>query len=62
MPKRKKLDEHESLRPGWSEPREVKDEPHVSNFNISRNVGGWRERAPANSGPKIAPGIAGKSS
>jgi hypothetical protein len=53
--KRKQMDEGEASQPGWSVPREVKDEPQVPNFNISRNVGGWRGRATANSFPNGVP-------
>jgi hypothetical protein len=50
-----KLNEGEPLKPGWSAPREVKDEPHMPNFNISRNIGAWVGRATANSYPNGVP-------
>ena len=46
--------------PGWAKSREPKDEPYVSNKNLS--LGNWLTRAEANSGPKIAPGTGRKSS
>jgi hypothetical protein len=61
MAKRKQIDDDAS-RPGWAKPRdEVKDEPRATNFNISRNIGGWKERAAAHSGPAFAPGTGHKS-
>jgi hypothetical protein len=54
-----KLDEQQTPRPGWASEREPKDEPQASNKNLS--LGKWIDRASANSGPKIAPGV-GKSS
>jgi len=41
--------------PGWAKSREPKDEPQVSNLNLK--LGRWIDRAAANSGPKIAPGV-----
>jgi hypothetical protein len=55
MAKRKHLDEHESLRPGWAEPREVKDELPARNLNVSGNIGGWVGRAAKNSYPNGIP-------
>ena len=46
--------------PGWAPEREPKDEPQASNLHLK--LGRWIERAEANSGPKIAPGIGAKSS
>jgi len=46
--------------PGWAAEREPKDEPYVSNKNLS--LGNWLTRAEANRGPKIAPGTGRKSS
>jgi hypothetical protein len=62
MTKRKQIDEHQALRPGWAEPREVKDEPPAKNLNVSGNIGGWRERASRHSGLAFAPGVGSKSS
>jgi hypothetical protein len=45
---------------GWAKAREPKDEPYVTNKNMS--LGRWLDRASANSGPKIAPGIGTKKS
>jgi hypothetical protein len=55
MAKRKQIDEGEALRPGWAEPREVKDEPPAKNLNVSGNVGGWVGRATKNSFPNGIP-------
>jgi hypothetical protein len=61
MAKRKHLDEHEALRPGWAQPREVKDERPISTLNTQGAIGSWAAKASARSGPKFAPGV-GKSS
>jgi hypothetical protein len=54
MPKRK-LDEHEALRPGWAVEREPQSEPKAKNLNVSGNVGGWVGRATKNSFPNGVP-------
>jgi hypothetical protein len=49
---------HDDARelPGWSKPREPKNEPPAVNKNI-RDVGRWTARAEKHSGPQFAPGI-----
>jgi hypothetical protein len=58
----RKLGENESLRPGWSEPREQPSEerrlPSLTNQNA---INGWIAKASARSGVKFSPGT-GKSS
>jgi hypothetical protein len=57
MAKRKRLDEHESSRPGWAQPREVKDEKPATTLNTPGAVNGWITKASARSGPAYAPGV-----
>jgi hypothetical protein len=53
---KRKLGESESLRPGWTEPREQPSEerrlPSLTNQNA---VNGWIAKASARSGPSYAP-------
>jgi hypothetical protein len=57
MAKRRHLDEHEALRPGWIEPREPLDEKPAATLNTPGAVYGWAAKASARSGPGYAPGV-----
>jgi hypothetical protein len=62
MAKRKQLDEHEALRPGWTrEERAPLEEKRLPSLANQGAINGWVSKASARSGPKFAPGT-GKSS
>jgi hypothetical protein len=55
MTKRRRLDEHEVLKPSWAAEREVKPEAYIPNMNITGNIGAWVGRATKNSFPNGVP-------
>jgi hypothetical protein len=58
--KHKHSDEDTTPRPGWAQPREVKDEPPARSLNNQGAINGWIAKASARSGPAFAPGVGTK--
>ena len=62
MTKPREIDKDGWRPPGWAEPREVKEEPHVSSLASEGHILNWAAKASARSGPKFAPGLESGSS
>jgi hypothetical protein len=54
---KRKLDEHEALRPGWTQEREPLEEKRAPSLTNAGAVYGLAAKAAARSGPKFAPGL-----